>query len=352
MLIPDAETHVETPRDEVIAPALPPHQMSSLFISNYKPLSIDDFFASAKFKQVLRTFLALDDLNILFIGNICSGKTILLNTMIREYYQLAPDQSLPDNNILYINSLKEQGIGFFRNELKTFCQSHSTIFDKKKMVIIDDIDTINEQNQQVFRNFIDKYRHNVHFISVCTNIQKVIESFQSRMHILRIESTNLEQIQELYEKIVTQHRLVIAPDAKTFLLHYCKHSIRSLINHMEKIWILGRPVTLETCIKLCGIDVCQYEKYIRRLRQGDVRGAIRILYDIHDYGYSVIDVMESLFGFMKMTELITEEEKYRMIPPFCRYISVFYTVHENVIELAFFTNAVHKILRAGEPKTT
>ena len=68
---------------------------------------------------------------------------------------------------MFINNLKEQGIQYFRNEMKTFCQSHSSIHGKKKLVIIDDIDTINEQSQQVFRNYIDKYKHNIHFISVC-----------------------------------------------------------------------------------------------------------------------------------------------------------------------------------------
>jgi DNA polymerase III delta prime subunit len=293
---------------------------------------------------VLRTLLEIDDINILFIGNTCSGKTILLHTLIREYYQLEPAQHIPENNILYVNNLKEQGVSFFRSELKTFCQSHSTIFGKKKMVIIDDIDTMNEQSQQVFRNYIDKYRHNVHFLSVCTNIQKVIESFQSRMHILRIEPSTGSQIEDLYKKIVEENGLIIAQDAQVFLLKYCKHSIRSLINYMEKIWLLGRPITMDTCIKICGVDMSQYDLYLDKLRMGDLQGAIKIMYDIHDYGYSVIDVMESLFGFIKVTDKLSEEEKYKVIICFCRYITYFYTIHENIIELAFFTRAVFDIV--------
>jgi DNA polymerase III delta prime subunit len=317
---------------------------SPLFISKYKPHSLNGFFASPKFKSVLRTLLEIDDINILFIGNTCSGKTILLHTLIREYYQLEPSQHIPENNILYVNNLKEQGVSFFRSELKTFCQSHSTLFGKKKMVIIDDIDTMNEQSQQVFRNYIDKYRHNVHFLSVCTNIQKVIESFQSRMHILRIEPSTESQIEDLYKKIVEENGLIIAQDAQVFLLKYCKHSIRSLINYMEKIWLLGRPITMDTCIKICGVDMSQYDLYLDTLRMGDLQGAIKIIYDIHDYGYSVIDVMESLFGFIKITDKLSEEEKYKIIICFCRYITYFYTIHENIIELAFFTRAVFDIV--------
>ena len=323
-----------------------------LFITEYKPNSIKDFFASSKLKTVLRTLLDVDDLNILFLGNTCSGKTILLNTIIREYYNLKPDDKLNENNtnILYINNLKEQGIGFFRSDLKTFCQSSSSIYGKKKMVVIDDIDTINEQNQQVLRNYIDKYKHHTHFISVCTNIQKVIESFQSRVHIIRIEPPNEGQIEDMYEKVVSKENLVISPEAKQFLFAYCKHSIRSLMNHLEKIWILGKPITLEICMKLCvNISFHEFEKYIELLKQNidgkNMNDAIRLLYNFHGQGFSVIDIFESMFSFVKSTTLLTEEEKYLIIPLFCKYITVFYTVHEDVIELALFTNSLCKILR-------
>ena len=146
-----------------------------------------DFYFSNELHELISDFLELDRLSVLFIGNTSSGKTTLLNTIIREYYQLGKDSSFPENNILYINNLKDQGIQFFRNEMKTFCQSHSSIYGKKKMVIIDDLDNINEQSQQVLRNYIDKYKQNVHFVTVCTNLQKVIESLQSRLHMIKIE---------------------------------------------------------------------------------------------------------------------------------------------------------------------
>ena len=86
-----------------------------------------------------------------------------------------------------INSLKEQGIQYYRTDVKTFCQTRCSIPGKKKIVILDDIDNINEQSQQVFRNCIDKYNNNVHFISSCSNVQKVIDTLQSRMIIIKLK---------------------------------------------------------------------------------------------------------------------------------------------------------------------
>ena len=157
------------------------------FISKYKPFRIGDFQASGEFLSILKALFVIDDLNMLFVGDANSGKTSFLYAIIREYYGVANESALPENNIMFINNLKEQGINFFRTEMKTFCRSHSSIYGKKKMIVIDDMDSINEQSQQVFRNYIDKYKRNVNFIFACSNTQKIIESIQSRVHILHIK---------------------------------------------------------------------------------------------------------------------------------------------------------------------
>jgi DNA polymerase III delta prime subunit len=323
--------------------------MDNTFISKYKPYFIKDFCIDEHLLSVLRTLIEVDHLNILFIGNSSSGKTTMLYALIREYYGLSKDALLPENNILFVNNLKEQGIQYFRNEMKTFCQSHSAIYGKKKLVIIDDIDNINEQSQQVFRNYIDKYKHNIHFISVCTNIQKVIESIQSRLHILQIASPTNTQIREIMERIVAAESIQIDEESKDYLLLVSASSIRILINYLEKMFILGKPIDIALCKNICSnISFQKFEMYIKSLKQGDLIGAIDLLYGIHDYGYSVIDILDYFFTFIKMTSMIDEEAKYRIIPFLCKYITIFHNVHEDGIELALFTNNILELLRKIE----
>ena len=113
------------------------HQQT-LLVNKYRPNTIDEFFRLSSNnrgqRQVIETLLDINDLNILFVGTQSSGKTTLLNILIGEYYNINVNDTMPDNNILYINNLKEQGISFYRTEMKTFCQASSTIFGKKKMV--------------------------------------------------------------------------------------------------------------------------------------------------------------------------------------------------------------------------
>ena len=66
--------------------------------------------------------------------------------------------------------------------------------------------------------------------------------------------------------------------------------------------------------------------------------ALNVLYVIYDQGYSVMDILDNYFTFVKITSLIDEDLKYEMIPFICKYITVFHNIHEDEIELALFTN--------------
>ena len=169
------------------------------FLKKYQPKYYKDFYMKEEYSSLLNTLQKMDNLNILFIGGRGVGKTSLIMASIREYYNT---DTIPHNEVLFINSLKEQGIQYFRNNLKTFCQIKCTIPMKKKFIILDDIDFINEQSQQVFRNYIDKYSHNVHFLISCQNNQKVIDNIQSRTTIIKLKFIDNDSFKTLFEKII------------------------------------------------------------------------------------------------------------------------------------------------------
>lgn len=321
------------------------NQKQSTFITKYKPYFLHEFCMDDKTNNIIRTLFEIDDLNTLFIGSPGSGKTTLLYALIREYFGISKNMTIPETNILFINNIREQGINYYRNEMKTFCQSHSSIYGKKKLVIIDDIDNINEQSQQVFRNYIDKYSHNVHFISVCTNIQKVIESIQSRVHIIQIKSPTREDIENIMNYIITQEKLVVDEETKQYLLSISNDSIRILINYLEKIYLYDSPMNYELCAKICStISAKKFEKYISFLKKREIGMAIQIMYEITEYGYSVIDILDYFFSFVKSTNTLSETEKYNIIPYLCKYITTFNKIHEDSIELALFTNNLSEII--------
>jgi len=267
-----------------------------------------------------------------------SGKTAMLNALIREYYTGFKESQYMEN-VLHINSLKDQGINYYRNDVKTFCQNCSLIKNKKKIVVLDDIDLINEQSQQVFRNCIDKFSNNVHFISSCSNIQKVIESLQSRFTIIKIKPLQRNNLAKIMNKIKTNEKIEIANDAQEFILDICNNTAKILINYMEKFKLLNMPITLELATSVCtNISFHSFQKYTEFLKDKKLNEAIQLIYSIYDKGYSVMDILDNYFLFIKTTSILTEDEKYIIIPFICKYITIFYNIHEDEIELALFTN--------------
>ena len=285
----------------------------------------------------------MDNLNVLLVGDMASGKTSLLNTIIKEYYiDSTPKQY--DENVLYINSLKEQGINYYRSDVKTFCQTCSSIKNKKKIVVLDDIDIINEQSQQVFRNCIDKFSHNVHFISSCSNTQKVIESLQSRFIIIKIKPLKRANLHKILLKIKNTENIEMDSDAEDFILDISNSAAKILLNYMEKFKLLNQKITYDLAVKLCtNISFLSFEEYNSLLKNNKLDEAIKLIYQIYDKGYSVMDILDSYFLFIKNTKNIIEEQKYNIIPFICKYITIFHNIHEDEIELALFTNNLIKL---------
>lgn len=318
------------------------------FLTKYKPVFFQDYIDENEIISFLKVLVSIDSLNILFIGNSGSGKTTMINTIIKEYYKDldVPSETI-DSNILYINSLKEQGIHYYRNNVKTFCQTTSAIKGKKKIIVLDDIDYINEQSQQVFRNCIDKYSQNVHFIASCFNVQKVIDSIQSRIFIIKIKPHKEEKLITILDNIIDKEGITMSLNCKKKLVTMSNYSIRILINYLEKLKLVGDKVTPTLIEKICN-NICfeDFKKYLDLcVVKQDVQNASRLFLDIYEKGYSVIDILDNFFIYVKSCEELTENQKYQIIPIICKYISVFYNVHEDEVELVLFTNSLVKLFK-------
>jgi DNA polymerase III delta prime subunit len=310
-----------------------------LFVNKYQPIYFKDFGIDTELLNIFQSFILLDNLNIMLLGDIASGKTSLLNAIIKEYYVgYSPKEY--ENNVLYINSLKEQGIHYYRTDVKTFCQTCSSIKNKKKIIVLDDFDMVNEQSQQVFRNCLDKYSKNVHFISSCSNLQKVIESIQSRFNIIHLKPLKRENMQFILDKIKNAENIYLEPDAEDFIITISNNSAKILINYMEKFKLLNEPkITLHLAQQLCtNISFLIFEEFTLLIKKKHLQNAIELLYNIYDKGYSVIDILDNYFTFIKTTPLLSEDEKYSIIPILCKYITIFHNIHEDEIELALFTD--------------
>lgn len=311
--------------------------MDETFIFKYKPQSIDELELDNNLIILLNLILNINELNLLIIGNTGSGKSSLINIILNKYFKNT--DIINNQNILYINNLNEQGIQYFRTEVKTFCQTTKNKF--KKIIVIDDIDLINEQSQQVFRNCIDKYKKNVHFLCSCTNTQKVIESIQSRLNPIKISKPNEKSLENILNKISSKEGFVIDDDAKKELIKLSNNSIRILINYLEKIKLINKPIRKEyvstICTNICNND---FDNFTELCKNNNLQEAIHVIMKLQDRGFSVMDILDSYFVYIKYNEDIEDNNKYEIVKLICKYITVFHNIHEDEIELALFTNDI------------
>jgi len=307
------------------------------------PTSLHDFDMDTIMKQMVYDLIQSNLLNIIIIGGHCTGKTILSNIIVNEYYKNESTTSIHDN-ILIINSLREQGIQYYRSDVKCFCQTTSSIPNKKKIIILDDLDLINNQSQQIFLNYMDKYSNNVHFITTCSNSQKIIDNIHSRLINIKLYTITNNYLESLLHKVVEHEQIQLDPETIPHILTISRQSSRVLLNYLEKFKLVCIPITIDCVYQLCtDIKHELFDTFTSFILKKDKINAIKTITTIQKDGYSVIDILEFYFLYLKVSPLYDDHTKYKIIQILCKYITIFNTIHEDNIELLFFVNDLEKI---------
>jgi hypothetical protein len=113
---------------------------------------------------------------------------------------------------------------------------------------------------------------------------------------------------------------------------------------MEKFKLLDTKITEKMAKEICtNISFFEFEKYTHAwYSEKNMSKAVKIIFSIFNKGYSVMDILDSYFLFIKTTNILDENSKYLLIKYICKYISIFHTIHESEVELALFTNELNK----------
>tara|TARA_Y100000768_G_scaffold387064_1_gene377125 strand:- start:1737 stop:2729 length:993 start_codon:yes stop_codon:yes gene_type:complete len=320
-------------------------------INIFKPKEFEDFNISESDLKILKIFIENNKFNFIINGNTSTGKTSLIDVIINKYYNLddyteKDKKNIIDNNILTINILKDQGIQYYRNDVKNFCNSCSIIKDKKKILVIDSIDNINEHNQYVFKNYIEKYS-NVNYIISCNDINKIYESLLHKLEIIKLKPTNYDFLYKLFLKINENMKINLNKHEYEYLIHISENSIPCLINNMEKINLLNikNEENKMEIIKSCSSIILEnnFKIYINLCINNKVKEAYEYIKDIYNDKYSVIDILDNLINYIKSSDYLDKEIKYKLLQMLIKYIDIFYNHNEDSIELLFITKNIIEI---------
>jgi len=305
-------------------------------ISKYRINSINECSVSDNDKRKITNLINTHDVNIMVVGPAGSGKSTLIHLIVKEYYKC---HKSTNENIMIINSLQEQGIQYYRTDVKNFCQIKSSIPGFKKTLIIDNIDDIGEQHQQIFQNYIDKF--DINFIATTNNINKVNHNINSRLNYLELELVTKEKMGNLYDTIYANENMQnqIAPEVRETIIMLSGKSYKKLLNNIYKIKLYGKPCTRENILKMCSnINTQYYESFIKYIIEKNYTDSLKILYTAAmNEGYSIQDILFYFYFYVKTHAAIDDIFKYELIKIITKYIAIIINNSEDELELALFT---------------
>jgi DNA polymerase III gamma/tau subunit len=145
--------------------------------------------------------------------------------------------------------------------------------------------------------------------------------------------------------IAEKENVAIELDALKLCAVRCNGSVRTLINYVEKFKLLNDAVTVDVASACCSnIQESFLNDLLDRMVKHDLKGALRIIHSVSMDGYSVMDILDSFFVFVKHQSL-SDEIKFKMIKVISKYVCVLNQIHEHSVELLFFVNELVDVLR-------
>jgi DNA polymerase III delta prime subunit len=315
--------------------------MKTPFIQHYIPRRIDELLLDDELIQFIRHLFSMDNMNLLIQGGQGTGKTSIIRCILNDYIseKAVPKGVFMTDNVLWPTQTDEN-VQSWRECILQFCKKIPA-FNCKKFVILDDIDSLNTSFQQIIRTMIEEYSHKINFICSCQNPQNVIETIQSRLYSIKLTSIKKEHIEKIFNRIAEEHGMVFTPEAKKIMLNRTA-DVKDMITNMEKLKLLKYPIIGELELKenLLNINHLDFARYLTLCSSFEgYKEAVKILEQYYYDGYSVNDILEEFFMYLK-TLNDDDETRYKIIMCLMDSIAVFHNVHEHPIELYFFTKKV------------
>ena len=305
--------------------------MNNSLSVKYKPSNFDDFNLSEFTKEILNNYINNNYIKIIIHGNSSSGKSELIKVILNKL-------NIYSKDILNITLLKEQGINFYKNDLKNFCE---TSVYTKKIIVIDDIDYYNENIQNIFYALITKHK-NINFIISAKNIFKVTNNIKDILNLITIENITYDYLKNIINNIVKKEKIICNNDHIDYIIKVSNYYIPNVINFLQKIVLINKNLnTIEIKNLESNIIIDNFKIYIDYCKNKDFKSAIDYLLNIYNTGYSVIDILDNLVNYIKYYDNnLKEENKYIIIKIIIKYMNIFNDVHEYKIELIFMTNNI------------
>ncbi|KAH9937328.1 P-loop containing nucleoside triphosphate hydrolase protein [Fomitopsis serialis] len=211
---------------------------------------------------------------------------------------IAKDGNVP-HIIISLNASDERGIDVVRNKIKGFAQ--------KKIVILDEADSMTPGAQQALRRTMEIYANTTRFALACNMSNKIIEPIQSRCAILRYAKLKDTEILKRLLEICDMEKVKYNDDGLTALIFTSEGDMRQAINNLQSTHSGFGFVSGDNVFKVCDQPhPIVVQTIIRACLKSNIDGAMEKLNELWDQGYSAVDIVVTVFRVVKTFDEIPE----------------------------------------------
>jgi len=302
--------------------------------TTFKPKLIDDLCISYKFKHYLKNVIKNNSFHILFYGDKDCGKTSILNCILNEYYANINNKN---EYIMKIQGLCEHSMSILKNDIISFCMY--PVSKKKRTLVVEDIDLLNSNGYDIILKCLNVYKANINIIITCVDKYKLSYQIMSRLNLMQCKYDE-DKFRELYYDQLSKLPFKMEnKEASDILLRHSNKSFQILHSLFDKLIYYGKKTyTCEDLISICGIiDNSIFETYTHLWQTKKCTEANEQLNLFLEKGYTVVDILELYFVYIKTCDIIPSKIILNVIQAISEYITYFYAIHENPIELYFLT---------------
>lgn len=203
-------------------------------IIKYIPMKLDDIVSQKNIISNISNFIKLGTIpNLLFYGLPGTGKTSTITAIIEMLYGKNKNYMAME-----LNSSSERGIEIVRKDIRTFATMDSLInIDKlkykKKMIILDEVDSMTKDAQQILRKICEDNIKNVSFCLICNEINQVIPSIQSRCLAYKFGLINPVDMNTVIKKICEIEKIKYEDDSIEIICDNSNGDFRNGLNTLQ-----------------------------------------------------------------------------------------------------------------------
>lgn len=205
----------------------------NIFTEKYRPNNLKDVKSQEHIISILDNIINSDTIenNFLFYGKAGTGKTSCCLSFAHKYYG-----ENYKNMILELNASDDRGINIVRNTISDFVDTKLFFSNKKKMIILDEADSMTIDAQNLLIKLMEDNYKNVIFCFICNYINKISIAITSRCLCFRFKKIKYDDMKDILLHISKEENINI-PDHNIFkdIYKFGKGDMRKCINIFQNI---------------------------------------------------------------------------------------------------------------------